>query len=202
ADALWLQGKRFGTVGARKDGQLFEITTHRDEAYRPESRKPDVRFADAVEADLARRDFTINAMALTLPGLELIDPFDGLTDLAAQRLRTPLTPEESFEDDPLRMLRAAPGPAARHRQTQDPLVRSQRCDVPSPRGGRRAHGARADAGAALLERRRCRRHASGRAAPAVPWVPRGRRWLDRQRGATLRTRRGPVARSVERAHAG
>ena len=107
ADAVWLQGKRFGTIGSRKDGRVYEITTHRAEAYRPDSRKPDVRFADAVEADLARRDFTINAMAITLPGLQLIDPFDGLTDLAAQRLRTPLTPEESFEDDPLRMLRAA-----------------------------------------------------------------------------------------------
>jgi poly(A) polymerase len=107
ADAVWLQGKRFGTVGCRKDGQLFEITTHRAEAYHPESRKPDVKFADAVEADLARRDFTVNAMALTLPGLELIDPFGGLADLAQLRLRTPLTPEESFADDPLRMLRAA-----------------------------------------------------------------------------------------------
>jgi poly(A) polymerase len=107
ADAVWSQGKRFGTVGCRKDGRLFEITTHRAEAYHPDSRKPEVQFADAVDADLARRDFTINAMALTLPGLELIDPFGGLADLAAHRLRTPLTPEESFGDDPLRMLRAA-----------------------------------------------------------------------------------------------
>jgi poly(A) polymerase len=107
ADAVWLQGKRFGTIGCRKDGRLYEITTHRADAYRPDSRKPDVRFADAVEADLARRDFTVNAMALALPGLQLIDPFDGLTDLARHRLRTPLTPEESFGDDPLRMLRAA-----------------------------------------------------------------------------------------------
>jgi poly(A) polymerase len=107
ADSVWLQGKRFGTVGCRKDGRVFEITTHRAEAYVPESRKPDVEFADAVEADLARRDFTVNAMALTLPGLELIDPFGGLDDLAHHRLRTPLTPEESFADDPLRMLRAA-----------------------------------------------------------------------------------------------
>jgi poly(A) polymerase len=107
ADAVWSQGKRFGTIGCRKDGRLFEITTHRAEAYHPDSRKPAVRFADAVEADLARRDFTINAMALTLPGLELIDPFGGLVDLAERRLRTPLAPEESFGDDPLRMLRAA-----------------------------------------------------------------------------------------------
>jgi poly(A) polymerase len=107
ADAVWSPGKRFGTIGCRKDDRTFEITTHRAEAYRPESRKPDVKFADDIRADLARRDFTVNAMALTLPGLELIDPHGGLGDLGARRLRTPLTPEESFGDDPLRMLRAA-----------------------------------------------------------------------------------------------
>ena len=87
--------------------QKYEITTHRAEAYRPESRKPEVAFGDSVEDDLARRDFTVNAMALRLPDLELIDPFDGLVDLSAHRLRTPLDPEVSFADDPLRMLRAA-----------------------------------------------------------------------------------------------
>jgi poly(A) polymerase len=115
ADAVWTQGKRFGTIGAhlpgepRPDGQptVIEITTHRAEAYHPDSRKPDVVFADAVEVDLSRRDFTVNAMALSLPDLRLIDPFDGSADLAAGRLRTPLSPEESFSDDPLRMLRAA-----------------------------------------------------------------------------------------------
>ncbi|MFL5911869.1 MAG: CCA tRNA nucleotidyltransferase [Gaiellaceae bacterium] len=107
ADAVWLQGKRFGTIGASKDGRRFEITTHRAEAYQPDSRKPDVAFADAVEADLSRRDFTVNAMALSLPDLQLVDPHGGLADLAARRLRTPLRPEESFADDPLRMLRAA-----------------------------------------------------------------------------------------------
>jgi poly(A) polymerase len=107
ADAVWTQGQRFGTIGLRKRDRNMEITTHRAEAYRPDSRKPDVSFADAVEADLARRDFTVNAMALSLPDLQLIDPFDGVTDLAAARLRTPLSPEESFTDDPLRMLRAA-----------------------------------------------------------------------------------------------
>jgi poly(A) polymerase len=85
----------------------MEITTHRAEAYRSDSRKPEVEFADAIEADLSRRDFTVNAMALSLPDLELIDPFNGVDDLAAGRLRTPLSPEESFSDDPLRMLRAA-----------------------------------------------------------------------------------------------
>jgi poly(A) polymerase len=107
ADAVWTQGKRFGTIGCRVGDQKYEITTHRAEAYRPDSRKPTVAFGDRVEDDLARRDFTINAMALRLPELELIDPFDGLSDLTAHRLRTPLDPEVSFADDPLRMLRAA-----------------------------------------------------------------------------------------------
>lgn len=112
ADAVWTQGKRFGTIGVLKRQRngaerKLEITTHRAEAYRPDSRKPDVTFADAVEADLARRDFTANAMALALPDLTLIDPFGGAADLAAGRLRTPLAPAESFDDDPLRMLRAA-----------------------------------------------------------------------------------------------
>ena len=107
ATAVWTQGKRFGTIGCRWRDRLVEITTHRAEAYHPDSRKPEVVFADAVEADLSRRDFTVNAMALRLPDLELIDPFDGTADLAARRLRTPLSPEESFGDDPLRMLRAA-----------------------------------------------------------------------------------------------
>ncbi|MEA2974443.1 MAG: poly(A) polymerase [Actinomycetota bacterium] len=113
ADAVWDQGRNFGTVGAKKDGVVYEVTTHRAEAYSPDSRKPEVAFADAVEADLARRDFTVNAMALELRpggadgGAELIDPFGGLADLAGHRLRTPLSPDESFTDDPLRMLRAA-----------------------------------------------------------------------------------------------
>jgi len=108
ADAIWTQGERFGTIGAKRAGRDFEITTHRAEAYEPESRKPSVEFADAIEADLSRRDFTVNAMALTLPEPTLIDPFDGSADLlVARRLRTPLAPEVSFSDDPLRMLRAA-----------------------------------------------------------------------------------------------
>ncbi|MBW3574066.1 MAG: CCA tRNA nucleotidyltransferase, partial [Actinobacteria bacterium] len=110
ADAVWLQGKRFGTIGARKDGRDFEITTHRAEAYRPDSRNPEVRFADDIEVDLSRRDFTVNALALALADTDdpqLVDPFGGAGDLASGRLRTPLSPEESFSDDPLRMLRAA-----------------------------------------------------------------------------------------------
>lgn len=107
AEAVWDQGRRFGTIAAQVAGRKLEITTHRGEAYHPDSRKPEVVFADAVEADLSRRDFTVNAMALSLPGLRLVDPFDGVGDLAAGRLRTPLDPEVSFSDDPLRMLRAA-----------------------------------------------------------------------------------------------
>jgi poly(A) polymerase len=107
ADAVWLQGKRFGTVGLKKGDQDYEITTHRAEVYTPDSRKPEVSFGDSIEVDLSRRDFTVNAMALRLPDLELVDPYDGLADLAARRLRTPLSPETSFSDDPLRMLRAA-----------------------------------------------------------------------------------------------
>jgi poly(A) polymerase len=107
ADHVWLQGQRFGTVGCEKDDTRIEITTYRAEVYRPESRKPEVAFADDVETDLSRRDFTINAMALRLPEPELVDPFNGAADLAARRLRTPLAPEVSFLDDPLRMLRAA-----------------------------------------------------------------------------------------------
>jgi poly(A) polymerase len=105
---VWTQGKRFGTIGLKHpSGRVIEITTHRAEAYHADSRKPEVVFADAIEADLSRRDFTVNAIALSLPGLQLIDPFGGAADLAAKTLRTPLAPEESFSDDPLRMMRAA-----------------------------------------------------------------------------------------------
>ncbi|MGH8981845.1 MAG: CCA tRNA nucleotidyltransferase, partial [Acidimicrobiales bacterium] len=107
AEATWTQGKRFGTIGCRRAGRTYEITTHRAEAYRPDTRKPEVTFGDDIETDLSRRDFTVNAMALELPALVLVDPFDGIGDLAARRLRTPLSPRESFSDDPLRMLRAA-----------------------------------------------------------------------------------------------
>ncbi|MGD1012333.1 MAG: CCA tRNA nucleotidyltransferase [Acidimicrobiales bacterium] len=107
SDAVWTQGKKFGTIGFKHKGRRFEITTHRAEAYVPDSRKPEVRFGSDIETDLSRRDFTVNAMALSLPELVLVDPFDGIGDLAARRLRTPLDPEVSFSDDPLRMLRAA-----------------------------------------------------------------------------------------------
>ena len=80
ADAVWTQGKRFGTIGAKHQGRTYEITTHRAEVYAPESRKPEVEFGDSVEVDLSRRDFTINAMALALPSMELVDPYGGLAD--------------------------------------------------------------------------------------------------------------------------
>ena len=107
ADHVWLQGQRFGTIGCEREGVRMEITTFRSEVYRPESRKPEVTFGDDIETDLARRDFTVNAMALRLPEPELVDPYGGIVDLAAHRLRTPLSPDISFLDDPLRMLRAA-----------------------------------------------------------------------------------------------
>ena len=107
ADSVWTQGQAFGTIGARRGDTIFEVTTHRAEAYREDSRKPHVVYADDIAEDLARRDFTVNAMALRLPDVELIDPYGGVSDLAAGVLRTPLAPEVSFSDDPLRMLRAA-----------------------------------------------------------------------------------------------
>jgi poly(A) polymerase len=107
AAARYLVGIRFGTVGARKDDFRLEITTFREEMYAEDSRHPVVTYAKDVETDLSRRDFTINAMAVRLPDGEFLDPHRGLYDLAHRQLRTPLTPEVAFADDPLRMLRAA-----------------------------------------------------------------------------------------------
>ena len=108
ASALWTQGERFGTIGLQVGARLVEITTHRSEIYRSDSRQPVVEFSREVEADLARRDFTVNAMAVEVTGpARLIDPFGGLADLRARRLRTPIGAHVSFSDDPLRMLRAA-----------------------------------------------------------------------------------------------
>ncbi|MYV98155.1 CCA tRNA nucleotidyltransferase [Streptomyces sp. SID3343] len=112
ADAVWDVGIAFGTVGCRKqvadspDYQI-EITTYRSEAYDRTSRKPEVSYGDSIEDDLVRRDFTVNAMAVALPGITFVDPHGGLEDLAAHVLRTPGTPQASFGDDPLRMMRAA-----------------------------------------------------------------------------------------------
>ena len=107
AQAHWDIGRRFGTIGAKIAGEQVEITTYRSDAYDGESRKPEVVFGDSLEDDLARRDFTVNALALRLPELQLVDPSGGVEDLLAQTLRTPAPPERSFGDDPLRMLRAA-----------------------------------------------------------------------------------------------
>ncbi|NBM19353.1 CCA tRNA nucleotidyltransferase [Streptomyces sp. GC420] len=107
ADSVWEVGIAFGTVGCQKSGYLVEITTYRSEAYDRTSRKPEVSYGDSIEEDLVRRDFTVNAMAVALPENEFIDPYGGLEDLAHKVLRTPGTPEDSFSDDPLRMMRAA-----------------------------------------------------------------------------------------------
>ena len=107
ADAVWDQGRRFGTIGCLKDGRRFEITTHRAEAYDPESRKPEVAFGDSVEVDLSRRDFTVHALALRFPDLPLIDPPGGFVDLAPGRLRTPPHPLVSVPHHPPRVLPAA-----------------------------------------------------------------------------------------------
>ncbi|MEP7023875.1 MAG: CCA tRNA nucleotidyltransferase [Actinomycetota bacterium] len=107
ADSTWPAGLAYGTVGLRKASTTVEITTYRSEHYEPGSRKPDVRYGTSLEADLARRDFTINAMAARLPGYDVVDLFGGLTDLRDQVLRTPGLAADSLNDDPLRTLRAA-----------------------------------------------------------------------------------------------
>jgi poly(A) polymerase len=107
ADRRYLVGVRFGTVGALKGDRRLEITTFREEVYEAEHRKPAVTFAKDIETDLSRRDFTINAMAVALPGGDFVDPFGGVRHLASKTLDTPLEPEVAFSDDPLRMLRAA-----------------------------------------------------------------------------------------------
>ena len=106
AENLWLQGREFGTVGVEIQGLRAEITTFRTEKYQPSSRHPEVVFAADIETDLSRRDFTVNAMAIKLPTLEAVDPFGGVGDLTKKVLRTPVDPDDSFSDDPLRMLRA------------------------------------------------------------------------------------------------
>ena len=109
ATDVWDVGIKFGTIGAKKDNVTYEITTYRADSYESDSRKPEVNFGDSIEGDLFRRDFTVNAMALelTTETPEFIDPHNGVTDLLKKVLRTPGSPELSFSDDPLRMLRAA-----------------------------------------------------------------------------------------------
>jgi poly(A) polymerase len=108
-ESIWDTGIEFGTVAAKRGDTTVEVTTYRSDKYDPESRKPEVEFGDNIAGDLSRRDFTVNCMALELTTAtpEFIDPFNGLADLAKQILRTPVTPQQSFSDDPLRMMRAA-----------------------------------------------------------------------------------------------
>ncbi|GCE77832.1 CCA tRNA nucleotidyltransferase [Cellulomonas biazotea] len=131
-DAHWDIGREFGTIGARRmpggrkgstKDVVVEVTTYRTDAYDPTSRKPEVVFGDSLEGDLSRRDFTVNAMAVRLPDLSFVDPFDGLADLARGVLRTPVDPRQSFDDDPLRMMRAARF-AAQLGFTVDPAARA------------------------------------------------------------------------------
>jgi poly(A) polymerase len=126
AQHIWLTGARFGTVSAQKNGSRLEVTTFRSDVYELRSRHPQVTFASDIESDLARRDFTVNAMALRLPDHRFVDPYGGLSDLRHRILRTPIDPADSFADDPLRMVRmcrfaavldADPEPATRQAAT-------------------------------------------------------------------------------------
>jgi poly(A) polymerase len=107
ASARWDAGRAFGTVAARIAGETVEITTYRRDLYEPSSRKPEVVFGDSLDGDLRRRDFTVNAIAVRLPSLTIVDPTEGITAVAERRLVTPSAPQESFDEDPLRMMRAA-----------------------------------------------------------------------------------------------
>lgn len=107
AEAIWTTGVEFGTIGVAREGLRLEITTFRAETYDRVTRNPVVRYGTSLQDDLRRRDFTVNAMAVSVPDHVFSDPYGGLADLATRTLRTPATPQESFADDPLRMLRAA-----------------------------------------------------------------------------------------------
>ena len=177
ADSIWTQGEKFGTIGAQRDTgagpRIYEITTFRAESYTDDSRKPHVVFADAIESDLSRRDFTVNAMALELTGgqmPELVDPFGGAADLATRVLRTPLGPEVSFTDDPLRMLRAArfiagyelePDADAGRRRHTDGEPPRDRLVGTHPRRARQADHRRPSGGRTVVPRR----HRLGGAVP-------------------------------------
>jgi poly(A) polymerase len=109
--AVWTIGKEYGTIGCKVEtaeaSWVVEVTTYRSDVYPGHSRKPEVAFGDTLDGDLLRRDFTINAMAVSIPEKRFVDPYGGLADLAGRVIRTPGTPERSFSDDPLRMMRAA-----------------------------------------------------------------------------------------------
>jgi poly(A) polymerase len=126
ADATWDMGRAFGTIGARKGDWQVEITTYRADRYDGSSRKPEVDFGDSLHGDLRRRDFTVNAMAVTLPERTFEDPFGGAVDLAHGVLRTPGEPDDSFSDDPLRMMRAARFAAQLGFSVDPPVVQAMR----------------------------------------------------------------------------
>ncbi|MFF5295114.1 CCA tRNA nucleotidyltransferase [Paractinoplanes globisporus] len=126
ADAIWETGREFGTIGLQKNGVRLEITTFRAEAYDGVTRNPVVRYGKSLLEDLERRDFTINAMAVSLPGHVFTDPYGGLADLAARVIRTPAAPAVSFGDDPLRMLRAARFAAKLRFTVDEPVVSAMR----------------------------------------------------------------------------
>ncbi|GIE96459.1 CCA tRNA nucleotidyltransferase [Paractinoplanes rishiriensis] len=130
ADAIWETGREFGTIGIQKNGLRLEITTFRAEAYDGVSRNPIVAYGDSLLEDLSRRDFTINAMAVSLPGHVFTDPYGGLADLAAQLIRTPAAPSQSFGDDPLRMLRAARFAAKLRFTVDEPVITAMRDMAP------------------------------------------------------------------------
>jgi poly(A) polymerase len=122
ASQLWMQGVRFGTIGALIDGRRVEITTYREEWYVEDSRKPEVHFAPDIRSDLFRRDFTVNSIAVRVPDGEVFDPTGGLQDLRRRTLRTPSPPEQAFTDDPLRMLRACRFAASLGFEVADEIV--------------------------------------------------------------------------------
>lgn len=128
ADAIWETGAAFGTIAGKKGDVTIEITTYRSENYDPSSRKPEVNFGDSIEGDLARRDFTINALAieLTTPTPEFIDLFNGVDDLAKKILRAPGDPDTLFNDDPLRMMRAARFAAQLNFTVDDSILESMK----------------------------------------------------------------------------
>jgi poly(A) polymerase len=126
AEATWETGREFGTIGAARHGLRLEITTFRAEAYDGISRNPVVRYGTNLLDDLRRRDFTVNAMAVSVPEHRFTDPYGGLTDLAAKLIRTPGTPQQSFGDDPLRMLRAARFAAQLRFAVDPPVVAAMR----------------------------------------------------------------------------
>ncbi len=121
AEAVWTTGIAFGTVGVQREGLRLEITTYRADAYDRVGRNPDVTYGESLEDDLVRRDFAVNAMAVSVPGHEFADPYGGLADIAAQRLRTPGRAADSLADDPLRMMRAARF-ASQLRFAVDPMI--------------------------------------------------------------------------------